>query len=93
MVARRPNSNTIQRHRTDCGECSVAPASSNGRVRTATKFEGRQLLNRPALRELGISGREFLRRLDNGDYQFIADQVKRNRVKMVVPFVRPTTSK
>lgn len=93
MVARRANVETIEVHQSPGVPRSAERALPNRRVRPATKLEARQILNRRSLHELGITGREFLKRLDKGDYSTIADQSKRNRmnrVKMVIPFVRPT---
>lgn len=93
MVARRSHTNTLQVRSSKSGVNGSIFSRSNGHVRAATKLESRQILNRRALRELGISGREFLKRLDDGEYRTIADPDLRSRVarvKMVVPFVRST---
>ncbi len=42
-------------------------SARNAHVRFHTKEEARSLLNRRALRLLGITGDEFLRRLDRGE--------------------------
>ena len=56
--------------------------------------EGRALFDDEARRLLGISGEEFLRRLDAGEYDDIEeDEVGRKIVHLLIslPFVRPVT--
>ncbi|MGH3089357.1 MAG: hypothetical protein ACRDSJ_18850 [Rubrobacteraceae bacterium] len=43
-------------------------ANDDGHVRQLTREEGRELLDRHARRYLGISGEEFIRRWDAGEY-------------------------
>lgn len=56
--------------------------------------EGRFFFDEKARSLLGISGEEFLRRLDAGEYDDIEeDEVGRKIVRLImaVPFVRPTS--
>lgn len=48
--------------------------------------EGKNLLDRAAQRYLGISGDEFLRRYDAGEYRGTEDAI---HVEMLIPFARP----
>jgi hypothetical protein len=62
-------------------------------ARELTEEEGRRHFDEAARRELGISGEEFLRRWDAGEYQPIPDTPegwKVGRLYMMMPFVRPT---
>ncbi|BCM66464.1 hypothetical protein EASAB2608_01798 [Streptomyces sp. EAS-AB2608] len=51
--------------------------------------EGAQILDRAARRKLGISGEEFIRRWDAGEYAG-AEHVKAQEVADLLPFARPT---
>ncbi|MBA2521395.1 MAG: hypothetical protein H0V24_17195 [Chloroflexia bacterium] len=58
-----------------------------------TVDEARAMFDRRARRELGISGEEFLRRWDAGEFQPIPDTPagwKVGRLYMMMPLVRPT---
>ena len=58
-----------------------------------TYEEGMAMLDRRARRTLGISGEEFLRRFDAGEYQGIEeDEVGRAVVRLIfeIPFARPS---
>lgn len=55
--------------------------------------EGREIFDRQARKALGISGTEFLRRWDAGDYRCVADDVEGRKVRrlaMLIPFARRT---
>lgn len=55
--------------------------------------EGREIFDRQARKALGISGAEFLRRWDAGDYRRVADDAdgrKVRRLAMLMPFARRT---
>lgn len=68
----------------DPEEYQVRPAVTLTEV---SRAEGRALLDRAARRDLGISGDEFLRRLDAGDYDGDEDPAVTS-VEMLVPFAR-----
>lgn len=51
--------------------------------------EGVEILDRAARRKLGISGEEFIRRWDSGDYSGDQENVKAQEVADLLPFVRP----
>ena len=53
----------------------------------ATPEEGLAMLDRAAREVLNISGEEFLRRWDSGDYEG-ADDPAITRVAMLIPFAR-----
>jgi hypothetical protein len=58
-----------------------------------TAEEGRELFDRKARETLGISGEEFLRRWDAGEYRPVPDTRegrKIGRLVMMLPFARPT---
>lgn len=60
-------------------------------VDVLTWEEGVALFDRDARRDLGISGEEFLRRWDAGDYQPVPDTVEGRaieRLAVMIPFVR-----
>jgi hypothetical protein len=64
-------------------------------VDLVTPEEGRALFDRRARKLLGISGEEFLRRWDAGDYQPIPDTAEGRKVGelvMMMPFARRTKS-
>ena len=57
-----------------------------------TYEQGKQLFDKASRAELGISGDEFLRRFDAGEFErlpcgCIADE-RMGRVEMLIPFVR-----
>lgn len=56
-------------------------------VRELTREQGRALLNRQARRYLDISGEEFLRRLDAGEYRGTGDPDVMH-LAMLAPFGR-----
>ncbi len=56
-------------------------------VAEATREEGNGMLDRAAREVLNISGDEFLRRWDAGDYQDAEDPAI-TRVAMLIPFAR-----
>jgi len=60
-------------------------------IEFVTPEEGRVLFDREAQRTLGISGEEFLRRWDNGEYQPVPDDTegrKIARMSMITSFAR-----
>lgn len=64
----------------------------NEDVRELSREEGRQLFDRQAQRYLGISGEEFLKKWDAGEYGDPDDRTKNPpgvmRLVMLLPFVR-----
>ena len=88
MVAQRVDESAIQKNHPAAEEPLRFPTP---RVRYVTRRYGKKLLNREARIELGISGEEFLRRLDAGFYKNIEDDDLYHRfwrVETMVPFVR-----
>jgi hypothetical protein len=62
-------------------------------IRFVTAEEGRALFDREARALLGISGEEFLRRWDRGEYGPVPDTKdgrKLGRLVMLIPFARRT---
>lgn len=60
-------------------------------VHVMTREEGIALFDRDARRALGISGEEFLRRWDAGEYQPVPDTVEGRAIEqlaVMIPFVR-----
>lgn len=53
-----------------------------------TPEEGREIVDRAARRELGMSGEEFLRRWDRGEIED-PDRPEVIRVAILLPFARP----
>lgn len=51
--------------------------------------EGLAILDKVAQRKLGISGAEFIRRWDAGNYATVEEHVKAQEVAMLLPLVRP----
>ena len=62
--------------------------SSTVDVVEATPEEGRAMLDRAAREVLNMSGEEFLRRWDVGDFKD-SDDPAITRVAMLIPFARP----
>lgn len=66
--------------------------ADDGQVRQLTREEGRELLDRHSHRYLGISGEEFIRRWDAGQYGDPDDRTKNPpgvmHLAMLLPFVR-----
>lgn len=77
-----------------------APEPTNGGwaddipgVHFVTREEGIALFDQQTRQTLGISGGEFLRRWDRGEYQPVPDTVegrKIGRLAMMIPFARRT---
>lgn len=67
-------------------------AQENGKVRELSREDGRKLLDRQARRYLDVSGDEFIRRWDAGEYGDPDDRSKNPpavmRLGMLLPFVR-----
>ena len=67
-------------------------AQTNGRDRKLSREESRELFNRQAELYLGISGDEFIRRWDDGEYDDPDDRSKNPpgvmRLAMLLPFIR-----
>jgi hypothetical protein len=65
-------------------------ASKNGlpRIRMLTRIEGRELLDRRARAELGVSGETFIKRWKAGRYARRANDPEVVRVVMLLPFAR-----
>ncbi|MBI4491419.1 MAG: hypothetical protein HY690_01325 [Chloroflexi bacterium] len=63
-------------------------ATVNGRVHELTADEARALLDRQARRYLGMSGSEFVRRWDAGEFDGNPDRPEVMRVAMLLPFGR-----
>lgn len=62
-------------------------------VHLATNREGQRLFDYQARQELGISGAEFLKRWDRGDYQQVPDPERARKVRrmeLLIPVVRRT---
>ena len=60
-------------------------------VHVVTRDEGLAIFDRDARQALGISGEEFLRRWDAGEYQPVPDTVEGRaigRLAVLIPFVR-----
>ena len=53
----------------------------------ASRSEGRAMLDRAAMEELGLSGDQFLAKWDTGEYED-TDDPKVTRVAMLIPFAR-----
>ena len=62
-------------------------------IREPTYEEGMDILDREARRLIGVSGEEFLRRYDAGDYGIVEeDQFGRAllHLEFLIPFARPS---
>ncbi|HEY7068265.1 MAG TPA: hypothetical protein VII06_42845 [Chloroflexota bacterium] len=82
MATTRPYKPTTKRPR--------APRQS-GSIRWLSPEKGRQFVNEQARKRLGISGEEFLRRLDAGEYQNIPDDPEHGpliELSMLTDFAR-----
>ena len=56
---------------------------------TVDSDEGERVFDRVARRKLGISGHEFLRRWDAGEYRGTQENVRAQEVAMLMPLARP----
>lgn len=69
-----------------------ATTQENGKVRELSREDGQQLLDRQARRYLNMSGAEFIRRWDAGEYGDPDDRARNRpavmRLGMLLPFVR-----
>lgn len=73
----------------ECAEEAVGDATPGYHLTTVE--EGTALFDRRARSTLGISGREFLRRWDAGEYRSVPDTVEGRKVRrlfMLMPFAR-----
>lgn len=61
-------------------------------VREVSLAEGRAIFDRACQRQLGISGEEFLRRWDAGDYAEPEENVNAEFLGLLIPFARPVES-
>jgi hypothetical protein len=89
MVA-RPNKHDVDEELVDD---DLDPDPYEG-VHFAREDEARELFDQTARRELGISGEEFLRRWDAGEYFPVPDTPegrKIGRMVIMIPFARPTS--
>ncbi len=61
-------------------------------VKYITKAQGKKLVDRHARRDMGISGEEFLRRYDAGEYRHMCCGSEEGRtvqrLVMLIPFAR-----
>lgn len=67
------------------------PRDRMPRLRWVGRTAGQKMLDRQARKLLGISGDEFLRRWDSGEYRAIADDPDHpeiRRLAMLIPFAR-----
>ena len=86
----RDNEARATSHRTKRRDTAMAvlPREEIALGHDVTPEEGRQILDRAARRRLGISGEEFLRRWDAGEYVEVADEPNLARVAILIPFGR-----
>ncbi len=61
---------------------------ANGHIKDLTLEEGRDLFDRKARQYLGVSGDEFIRRLEAGEYGDPDDDSRVMRLVMLLPFAR-----
>lgn len=61
-------------------------------VREVSLVEGRAIFDRACRRQLGISGEEFLRRWDAGEYAEPEENVNAEFLGLLIPFARPVES-
>lgn len=62
--------------------------TENGRVRILSKEEGRRLFDEEARRTLGISGDEFIRRYDAGEFDDPDDSPEVMNLVSLLPFAQ-----
>jgi hypothetical protein len=93
MVAKKNEPQSILDETGDLFDPTLNPDRFEGIHLVTTREEAWKLFDQDARRELGISGEEFLRRWDNGEYQDIQDDRegwKVMRVAFLIPTVRAT---
>lgn len=92
MVAKKNDPPSVSDEAGDLFDPSLDPDRFEGIHIVTSDEEAWDLFDQNARREVGISGEEFLRRWDNGEYQSIQDDRegrKVMRVAMLLPFARP----
>ena len=67
---------------------AVLPVEQRARAEELDPEEARAIFDQLARQELSISGAEFIRRWDAGEYRGKADQPHVARVAMILPFGR-----
>lgn len=63
-------------------------SQANGYIKDLTSEEGRDLFDRKARQYLDVSGDEFIRRLEAGEYGDPDNDPKVMRLVMLLPFAR-----
>lgn len=61
---------------------------TNGHIQDLSSEEGRDLFDRKAMQYVGVSGDEFIRGLEAGEYGDPDDNPKVMRLVMLLPFAR-----
>ncbi len=82
---------TVRRRRTRRMRPLRVRRAAGRRVHVVTQEEGKAIFDRQARHLLGISGEEFLRRWDAGEFRDATDMDeihKINRLVMAMPFAR-----
>ena len=64
-----------------------APAKDENVVRELTLEEGWKLVDKQARKHLGMSGKEFVKRWEAGEFDEDPDQPELMRLAMLLPFV------
>lgn len=92
MVAKKHNADDLLDDGGDLFDPNLDPDRFEGIHLVTSDEEAWELFDEDARHQLGISGEEFLRRWDNGEYRSIHDDREGRkvlRVAMMLPFARP----
>jgi hypothetical protein len=92
MVAKKHDAEDLLNEAGDLFDPNLDPDRFEGIHLVTSDEEAWELFDEDARHQLGISGEEFLRRWDNGEYRSIQDDRegrKVMRVAMMLPFARP----
>jgi hypothetical protein len=93
MVAKKNESQSILDETRDLFDPNLDPDRFDGIHLVTTREEAWELFDQDARLQLGVSGEEFLRRWDSGEYRDIQDDRegrKVMRVAFLIPTVRAT---
>jgi hypothetical protein len=93
MVAKKNEQNSLLEATGDLFDPNLDPDRFDGIHLVTSDEEAWEIFDSAARRELGISGEEFLRRVDSGEYEGMTEETLEERrivgMMMLLPFARP----
>jgi hypothetical protein len=95
MVAKKNEPQRILDETEDLFDPNLDPDRFEGLHIVTSDEEAWEIFDRNARRELGITGEEFLRRLDSGEYEGLTEKTPEERrivgLMILLPLVRPAS--